>query len=54
MIDNVLTMIGYNDLEDFLEYAMGIVDMVKNLLLRTLDTVISVVEKIVNALEHVQ
>lgn len=54
MIDNVLTMIGWNDLKEFLNFVMGIVDLVKNQLLNTLDIIISVVDKIVNALQHIQ
>lgn len=54
MIDNVLTMIGWNDLKEFLNFVMGIVDLVKNQLLNTLDIIISIVDKIVNALQHIQ
>lgn len=54
MIDNILTTIGWNEFKDFLEFVMGIIDLVKEQLLKTIDVIISVVDKLVSALEHVQ
>jgi hypothetical protein len=54
LADNILTAIGWNEFKEFLEFVMGIIDLVKEKLLGTIDVIISVVDKLVNALQHVQ